>query len=177
MERVWKQSPCRLLPRCTVTLWEVPLIILETQGSDIHPNPEELFTSLFAMAQDTIRFISGYFRPPKAILNSLRDAARRGVTVEMLMGASSDMPPILDKVLMQKAIRLAQEEHFTLYLQPGGFHHEKVVSIDGHLIVIGSHNLDQLSFQTNHEIGVLMDAPAVAREFDAYFDAHAHSGT
>jgi len=179
--RMWNDCGNRPLavsfPDAPAPCGEIPLIILETQGSDIHPNPEELFTSLFAMAQDTIRFISGYFRPPKAILNSLREAARRGVAVEMLMGASSDMPPILDKVLMQKAIRLAQEENFTLYLQSGGFHHEKVVSIDGHLIVIGSHNLDQLSFQTNHEIGVLMDAPAVAREFDAYFDAHAHSGT
>lgn len=164
-------------PDATASIGDVPLIVLETQGSDVHPNPEKLFTSLFAMAKDTIRFISGYFRPPKAILNSLRDAARRGVTVEMLMGASSDMPPILDNILMRPAIRLSEEENFTLYIQPGGFHHEKVVSIDGHLIVIGSHNLDQLSFQKNHELGVLMDDPAIAREFDAYFDEHAHSGT
>lgn len=177
--RMWNECGSNPLaisfPGAPAPCGEVPLIILETQGANIHPNPEELFSSLFAMAQDTVRFISGYFRPPKAILNSLRDAARRGVVVEMLMGASSDMPPILDKVLMQKAIRLAQEENFTLYLQPGGFHHEKVVSIDGHLIIIGSHNLDQFSFQANHEIGVLMDSPAIAREFDAYFDTHARS--
>jgi cardiolipin synthase len=179
--RMWNSCGDRPLavsfPDAPASCGDVPLIILETQGSDIHPNPEELYAALFAMAQHSIRLISGYFTPTRAIVNSLLDAAQRGVDVQMLMGASSDMPPILDKVLMRRAILLSQEENFTLCLQPGGFHHEKAVSIDGHLILIGSHNLDKLSLKTNHEMSVLMDSPAVAGAFDAYFDAHAHPDT
>ena len=87
------------------------------------------------------------------------------------------MPPLIDKVLMRSATSLSKEENFTLFIQPGGFHHEKVVSIDGHLIVIGSHNLDWFSVKTNHELSVLMDSPAIATEFDRYFDRHAQSGS
>ena len=176
--RMWNDCGDRPLavsfPEAPAPVGDIPLILLETQGSDIHPNPEELYSALFAMAQHSIRFISGYFTPTRSIVNGLRDAARRGVDVQMLMGSSSDMPPLFDKVLMRRARELSQEDNFTLFIQEGGFHHEKVVSIDGHLILIGSHNLDKLSIKTNHEMSVLMDSPAIAGTFDAYFDAHAH---
>ena len=178
--RMWNRCGDRPLmlaaPEAPAPAGDVPLIILETQGAAIHPNPEELFTELFATAQHSIRFISGYFNPTQAIVKSLKDAAGRGVEVQMLMGSSTDMPPIIDKVLMHRALRLSNVDNFTLFIQPGGFHHEKVVSIDGHLILVGSHNLDKFSLRTNHEMGVLMDSEEVAAAFDAYFDAHAHPG-
>ena len=162
------------VPEAPAPAGDVPLIILETQGAAIHPNPEELFTALFEAAQHSIRFISGYFNPTPAIVKGLKDAARRGIDVQMLMGSSTDMPPVIDKVLMRRAVRLSQNDNFTLYTQPGGFHHEKVVSIDGHLILVGSLNMDRFSLKTNHEMGVLMESAELAAAFDAYFDAHAH---
>lgn len=174
--RMWNSCGDRPLavsfPEALAACGDVPLILLETQGSGIHPNPEELYSGLFAMARHSIRFISGYFSPTRAVMNNLRDAARRGVDVQMLMGSSSDMP-VFDKMLMRSAIELSREDKFTLFIQNGGFHHGKVVSIDGHLIMIGSHNIDKLSIKTNHEISVLMDSPSLAGMFDAYFDAHA----
>ena len=176
--RMWNSCGDRPLsisfPEAPAPAGDVPLIILETQGRGIHPNPEELYTALFAMAQHSIRFISGYFNPTNAIVKSLKDASQRGVNVQMLMGESSDMPPIIDKVLMRRATRLSQEDNFTLYSQAGGFHHEKVVSIDGHLLLVGSHNMDGFSLKTNHEMSVLMDSSELAAVFDAYFDAHAN---
>lgn len=176
--RMWNSCGDRPLgvsfPEAPAACGDVPLILLETQGSGIHPNPEELYSELFAMAQHSIRFITGYFTPTRAIVNSLRDAAQRGVDIQMLMGSSTDMPPAFDKVMMQQALDLAHENCLTLFIQEGGFHHEKAICIDGHLILIGSHNLDRLSIKTNHEISVLMDSPDVAGDFNAYFDAHAH---
>ena len=154
---------------------DIPLIVLETQGAGIHPNPDEIYPRLFAAAKDSIRLVTGYFYPSKAIRNALREAARRGVTVRVLVGDSTDMPPLLNKFLMRSVMSLSDEDNFMLFVQPGGFHHEKVVSIDGHLIVVGSHNLDWLSIKANHELSVLMDSPAIAREFDRYFDRHAQS--
>lgn len=176
--RMWNQCGDRPLevsfPVAPDPAGDVPLIVLETEGSGIRPDPEELYAALFAMAQHSIRIISGYFTPSRAIVENLKDAARRGVSVQLLMGASSDMPPILDKVLMRRALRLSREENITLCIQAGGFHHEKVVSIDGHLILVGSHNLDHLSLKRNHEMSVLIDSPAIAVSFDSYFDNHAH---
>lgn len=163
-----------LCPEAPAPAGDIPLILLETQGAAIHPSPEELFTALFATAQHSIRFISGYFNPTPTIVRCLKDAARRGVDVRMLMGSSTDMPPVIDKVLMRRATRLSHEDGFTLCVQPGGFHHEKVISIDGHLILIGSHNLDKFSLKNNHEMSILMDSPEIAEAFDAYFDAHAY---
>lgn len=176
--RMWNSCGDRPLtlpvPEAPAPAGDVPLIILETQGTAIHPNPEELFTALFETAQHSIRFISGYFNPTPAIVKGLKAAAGRGVEVQMLMGSSTDMPPVIDKVLMRRAVRLSKVDNFTLFIQPGGFHHEKVVSIDGHLILVGSHNLDKFSIRTNHEMSVLMESAEIAAAFDAYFDAHAH---
>ena len=94
--------------------------------------------------------------------------------MQMLMGESTDMPPVIDKMLMRRAERFFQDDQLTLFIQPGGFHHEKVISIDGHLLLVGSHNLDKLSIKTNHEMSVLMDSEEVVSAFDAYFDAHAN---
>ena len=141
--RMWNKCGDRPLslsyPAAPAPAGDVPLIVLETQGSAIHPNPEELFAALFSMAEHSIRFISGYFNPTPAIVKSLRDAARRGVDVQMLMGESTDMPPVIDKMLMRRAERFFQDDQLTLFIQPGGFHHEKVISIDGHLLLVGSH--------------------------------------
>ena len=154
---------------------DTPLSILETPLPGRRPDPEEIFCRLFAEAKESIRLISPYFWPPRSIWNGLRDATRRGVDARILTGASSDMPSLIDKVLLHVVRKQAKKGYFTLHIQPGGFHHEKVVSIDGHLIAVGSYNLELLSLKVNHEMGVLIDDPAVARDFDRYFDEHARN--
>lgn len=175
--RMWNECGDRQMkisiPQPPEPCGNVPLIVLETQGKGIRPNPEELFITLLGSAQDSIKFITGYFCPGKAIMDSIKAAAARGVNVDILTGETTDMPEAFDKLLMSRLSLLSNVDNITLHVQPGGFHHEKVISIDGHMLFVGSHNLDQLSIKANHELGVLMDSPALAREFDSYFEGQA----
>lgn len=155
---------------------ETRLILLETPLPGKAPNPEKLYCRLFDTAKESIRLISPYFWPTRSILRSIKETARRGIKIEMLMGDNSDVPvSLVAYALLRKVRRMAKKGYFTLHIQPGGFHHEKALSIDGTLLVVGSYNLDYLSFLVNHEQAVLIDDPAVVRAYDRYFDAHARN--
>ena len=178
--RMW--SSCRKLPPGApgsappAPCGDVSLAVLESPLPGARLVAEELYCQLIASARESIRMITPYFWPTGPIRRGLRAAARRGVRVELMMGAESDLPlSILTFILFSTARRLARKGCFTLHLEPGCFHHDKVLSVDGRLAVIGSYNLDFFSLRVNHELGVLIDDPAVARELDRYFDEHAHS--
>ncbi|MCR5070325.1 MAG: phosphatidylserine/phosphatidylglycerophosphate/cardiolipin synthase family protein [Bacteroidales bacterium] len=153
---------------------DTPLSLLESPLPGRRSNPEEAFCRLLDTARESIRLTTPYFWPLKHLLDSIRAATRRGVRVELLMGSDSDLhSSILPFLLLRSAWRLAKKGYFKLIIHPGGFHHEKVVSVDGRFLVVSSYNLDFLSFKVNHELGVLIADPVVVREFDRHYDEQA----
>lgn len=150
---------------------EVPIILLETRGKKVHPTPEEIYDNLFDIAAESIQVINGYFWPTAHVNKAIRRAGQRGVAVQILIGSSTDMPKLLDRLLRKSALRLGKDKNITCHINPGGFHHEKVVLIDGQLVMIGSHNFDWLSIRKNLEISTLIDSPEIAAEIESYFDS------
>lgn len=179
--RIWEECGDQPLgvasPGTPAPCGDTPVIVLESPLPGKNPNPEELYCRLFASAEKSIRLITPYFWPTRSIRRSILAASRRGIRVELLMGANSDLPfSILAAILLHVARKLARKGYFTLHVQPGGFHHDKAVSVDGHLLTVGSYNLEYFSFRINHELGVLLDDPSIAGEFDRYFDKCIHGG-
>lgn len=176
--RMWeacgKQPLGISFPAPPVPCGEATLSVFESPLPGKASDPEVFYCKLFEQAQESLRIISPYFWPTKPIRRGLKEASGRGVRVEMLTGADSDLPvsPI-SWFLLQNARTLARKGYFTLHIEPHCFHHAKVVSIDGRLCMVGSYNMDYFSLRVNHELGVLIDDPALAREFDRYFDERA----
>lgn len=102
-------------------------------------------------AKHSIIIVTPYLLPPRWFLALLDDACRRGVRVEMLIPNDTDVKP-LNKINYLDACRLAALG-VKFYLLPM-MNHAKIMLIDGEEGVIGSQNMDVLSFNWNIEVGV-----------------------
>ena len=102
-------------------------------------------------AKQTIQIVTPYLVPPRWLLVLLDDACRRGVNVDILIPNDTDVKP-LNKVNYLNACRLS-DSGVKFYLMPE-MNHAKIMLIDGQEGVIGSQNMDILSFNWNIEAGV-----------------------
>lgn len=102
-------------------------------------------------AQRSITIVTPYLLPPHWLIRLLDEAAQRGVQVEVLIPNDTDIKPI-NRVNYLNACRLASFGA-RVYLMPA-MNHAKIMIIDGQEGVIGSQNMDVLSFNFNIEAGV-----------------------
>lgn len=102
-------------------------------------------------AQKTVKIVTPYFAPPRWLISLLDDAVKRNVTVEVLVPEKTDLF-FADRVNI-----CYMEELFPLgieFLLAKEMNHSKVLVIDEGEALIGSHNLDIVSFKVNVEAGI-----------------------
>lgn len=102
-------------------------------------------------AKESIQMVTPYLLPPRWMLALLDDACRRGVRVEILIPDDTDVKP-LNKVNYLNSCRMAAYG-VKFYLLPV-MNHAKIMLIDRTEGVIGSQNMDVLSFNWNIEAGI-----------------------
>lgn len=102
-------------------------------------------------AKESIQMTTPNLVPPRWMIALLDDACRRGVRVEILVPADTDVKP-LNKVNYLNFYRLAAYG-VKFYLLPV-MNHAKIMLIDGIEGIIGSQNITFLSFNWNIEAGV-----------------------
>jgi phosphatidylserine/phosphatidylglycerophosphate/cardiolipin synthase-like enzyme len=100
---------------------------------------------------------------PDRVLESLRKAARRGVTVEAVIerGQKGDN---VSKDNANTVKRLKQSGIRVCFDSPDRTTHAKLVVIDGRTLFVGSHNLTQSALKYNHEMSLRIDSPTLAEE-------------
>ncbi len=139
--------------------------------------PDEDFEALrwtilgaLAAAQRSIRIATPYFLPEPAIISALNLAALRGVTVEILLPAKSNLPFVqwASRALWWQVL----ERGCRLWLSPPPFDHSKVFLVDECWSLVGSTNWDPRSLRLNFEFNVECYDPALARGLAEWFDAH-----
>ncbi|MDD2736558.1 MAG: phospholipase D-like domain-containing protein [Desulfuromonadaceae bacterium] len=115
----------------------------------------EAFQVNIASATEEILIATPYFVPGPRIIRALLRAVRRGVRVQLLLPARSDVPLMLllgrssYTALLRGGVEIFELEREIL--------HAKVMLIDAERAVIGSANLDQRSFHRNFEINCVVD--------------------
>ena len=102
-------------------------------------------------AKESIQIVTPYLLPPRWMLALLDDACRRGVRVEILIPDDTDVKP-LNKVNYLNSCRMSAFG-VKFYLLPA-MNHAKIMLIDGNEGVIGSQNIDILSFRWSIEAGM-----------------------
>lgn len=126
-------------------------------------------------AKQHVFIANAYFAPEKILVRTLQRVARRGVTVDLLLPGSSDVP------LVRWAGRATYERLLGAGVRMREFAptmlHAKIAVVDGELLLAGSANLDHRSFRHNIELAVnVFDAGAAAAAlggFAAEFEAAA----
>jgi cardiolipin synthase len=119
-------------------------------------------------ARHRILLTTGYFVPTRREWRMLADAARRGVTVDLILAGVSDVPGALHAAralygrLLAAGVRI-HELH-------DGFLHAKAAVIDGVWTAIGSSNLDRRSFAFNNEVDAVILGRDTASDLEALLE-------
>ncbi len=126
-----------------------------------HLSLKKLYKKYLGEAEKSIALVTPYFMPKRWFIGVLHQAALRGIRVEVLVPKKTDYF-FLDRVnyfYMYKLTKLG----IKFYLEPK-MNHAKVMIIDSDQGMVGSNNLDFLSFEWNSEVGIfLKDKDAVGK--------------
>lgn len=122
-------------------------------------------------AQTRIRLVTPYFIPDRWLMAALGRALKRGVQVDILIPIHTDLRSI-DRLNRYYADMLRQlGAHFYLYPK---MLHAKAMVIDSHHAVVGSQNLDALSFGRNVEAGIFFEDASRVQELNGIIEYWMH---
>ncbi len=128
----------------------------------------DMYIAAIDEAEQSILLTTAYFVPDHLLLDALKDAARRGVDVRVLIPWNSN----------HVVANWITHSYFTDCLQGGirifGYQytmlHAKTCTIDGQWSTVGTCNLDRLSLVGNYEINVAIYSAAFASQMSALFE-------
>jgi cardiolipin synthase A/B len=127
------------------------------------------YLKAFAMAQRLILVAHAYFLPDAGVIRGLSRAAKRGVTVKLLLAGSSDVPFVHAATISLHRRLLTAGVH--IYEWTSSVLHAKATTIDSRRFLVGSFNLDPLSL-SNLETLVEVEDPEVALRADGWIESH-----
>ena len=153
----------------TTTVGPTPAHIAFTSPHGSISSVQVLYYLAIKAARHEIIIQNPYLLPNGDALAALADAVRRGVSVKIMVPATS----ATDSPIVQHA----SHHHFGNLLQSGvriweykkTLLHQKVIVVDGVWSCIGSTNFDDRSFVLNDEISMGIVDPAVAGQLRAAF--------
>jgi cardiolipin synthase len=121
-----------------------------------------VMVALIHNAAKRVMITTPYFIPDQPLLQALETAVLRGVQVDLIVSARSDLKIVLtaQQSYYEQLLRMGVRIH--LY-QPR-FLHAKCMTVDDAVAVIGSSNVDIRSFALNSEISLLVYDPDVVAE-------------
>lgn len=120
-------------------------------------------------AKDSIKLVNPYLTLNHKLKRALKNAVKRGVKVEIMISQHSDIPLTPDCVFYNAHKLMKKGADIWVY-QPG-FHHTKIIMVDGKFCTVGSANLNARSLRWDYEENaVILDSHTTA-ELERMFDA------
>lgn len=162
----WRRNGGRRLPEHdyfpAARSWDGDAVRVD--GSAPRERRQLYFESLYAAlgaARERIILSTGYFVPTRKTWQAIAAAAKRGVSIDLVLAGYSDLPSCVRAAralygpLLKHGVRI-HELH-------DGMLHGKLATIDGVWTAIGSSNLDRRSYVFNNEIDAVVLGPEMAR--------------
>lgn len=115
---------------------------------------KKIYSSHIFLAKENITLVTPYFMPRRWFIGLLHQAQLRGVHIHILVPECTNHY-FVDRVnyhFMNKLSRLGVD----FFLEPQ-MNHAKIMMIDYKEAIVGSNNLDFLSFELNSEIGIFFN--------------------
>ena len=119
-------------------------------------------------ARDSINIINPYFTLIPSVHKALKKALARGVKVDIMLSAKSDIPLTPDCALYYAHKLMKRGANIWLY-KPG-FHHSKIMMVDGRFCTVGSTNLDARSMRFDYEENAVIIDTCTTGELDQMFE-------
>lgn len=174
-ERIWERESREMLDSLRYVA-PVGQIVGKSVVSVINREPGRLsnrmrcaFVAAINGAQKEIRIVNPYLTNVRSVRRALKRALRRGVCVRIMVSAKCDvsLTPNVMAVEMKRLMRWGAK----VYYYKEGFHHSKIMTIDGTHATVGTANLDGRSMLFDYEINAFIFDCAVVRQLNNIFDA------
>lgn len=115
---------------------------------------ERHYLKMLANAKREVLIANAYFFPGYRLLHAMRNAARRGVRVKLIVQGEPDMPIVkVGARLLYRYLVKGDVQIFEYRRRPL---HGKVALMDDHWATVGSSNLDPLSLSLNLEANLII---------------------
>lgn len=141
-------------------------VVNRKPGTDSHVILDT-FVKLIQNAKKQILIINPYFTLYGDINKELRRAIDRGVDVEIMVSEKSDIP-ITPRIVEYYTHKLAKRGAKVFVFQ-GGFHHSKIMMVDGQCSFIGSANLNSRSMVFDYECNLFIKDSATTETLTRIF--------
>ena len=109
----------------------------------------QFYYSAIDNARDSIKLINPYLTLNHKLKRKLRQAVERGVKVEIMASTHSDIPLTPDCMFYN--LHSLMKHGVQAWMYEPGFHHTKVIMVDGSLCTVGSANLNARSLRWDYE--------------------------
>jgi cardiolipin synthase len=136
-----------------------PEIAGQVLARGVPDGPDEDFEKLrwtllgaLAIARHSIRIVTPYFLPDQALVSALNLAAMRGVQVDIILPARSNLPFVgwASQAMWWQVLK----HDCRIWLTPPPFDHSKLMVVDDSWVLLGSANWDARSLRLNFEFNL-----------------------
>ncbi|HEV7423916.1 MAG TPA: phosphatidylserine/phosphatidylglycerophosphate/cardiolipin synthase family protein [Candidatus Paceibacterota bacterium] len=129
----------------------------------------EYYSDKIEFAKEKILIVTPYFMANHWLIKGLKKAAKRGVKVEIIMPRIADHPKIANIPNYFYMHKL--HKHDITFFLTREMLHSKMMLIDGREGILGSQNIDILSFNLNAESGIFFTDLNLISELDHIAEA------
>jgi cardiolipin synthase len=126
-----------------------------------------LYVSAITFSENSLHLTNAYFVPDDETVQALRNAARRGVDVKIVLPGTTDSSLTVNagryyySELLKSGVKLYERRDVLL--------HAKTAVIDGVWSTVGSTNMDFWSFSSNDEVNAVILNKEFAEEMEKMF--------
>ena len=157
-----------LKPDTTLTAGKKMVGIINREPRTSNKIIRQFYINAINDATDSIKIVNPYFTLSHNLKKSLRKAIKRGVKVQIMVSTHSDIPLTPDCVFynVHKLMKRGAE----IWMYEPGFHHTKIIMVDGKFCTIGSANLNARSLRFDYEENAVIIDSATTHELEQMFE-------
>ena len=126
------------------------------------------YTKAINSAQDSIKLINPDLTLNRKLKKALKNAVKRGVKVEIMVSTHSDIPLTPDCVFY--TVHKLMKKGVNVWMYTPGFHHTKIITVDGKFCTVGSANLNARSLNFDYEENAIIIDQETTQQLSDMFD-------
>lgn len=126
------------------------------------------YTDAINFAKDSIKLVNPYLTLNGTLKRALRNAVKRGVKVQIMVSSHSDIPLTPDCVFYN--VHRLMKRGVDVWIYEKGFHHTKVIMVDGRFCTVGSANLNSRSLRFDYEENAVIIDPCTTSQLNDMFE-------
>lgn len=142
--------------------------VVNREPGALSKSMRKAYVAALDAAKHEVRIVNPYPTNVKSVRRAIKRALKRGVVVKMMVSGTSDVTLTPDVVAIE--MKKLMKQGCEVYYFDGGFHHTKVMTIDGEYCTVGTANIDGRSMLFDYEVNAFIFDAGVTAQLDAIFD-------